>query len=294
MKFLWIFSVFCLVSSSAFSQEYESIEIKGNACEKSIEGESPSSTRIRAIDKAVFLSIKNLDILSEDKKKLNDHDLNVMIYRLVDDYVEDLSSKVVKSDENKTCVETLGYIQLSNINNVRQEALKTPEIHDDNLLVQIVEDVSKEVTLNPKDAENLALLYVSDLEYYNGSKSKKYADFLKEEIKENPYYYITDEKDLADYIMTPKLLKAKVDSLDATHKRLHMVLSLDVDGLEENVVNIFQNRFILFSNEDSEQSIASRLIKKLIIQASKSAVRQIERKEQIKLERRSLGRQLTE
>ena len=68
----------------AYAQAPESVEpaleIYGNACEKVISGESKSSTRVRATDKAVFLGVKRLDSLSRAKQILNEHDQNVMIY----------------------------------------------------------------------------------------------------------------------------------------------------------------------------------------------------------------------
>lgn len=292
--FLLLFSFIVFPYSHLSANEQEIFEVRAKTCEKSLEGESPSSTRVRAVDKAVFLSIKNLDILRNDKKNLNDHDLNVMIYRLVDDYIEDLSVKTIKSEEDKVCVETFGYISAQNIEKVRAEFQNTQQQNDDELVAQIAEDVKKEITLNPKNAENLALVYVADLTYYNGATSKKHAAFLKKNIDQNPYYYITDKKDLADYVIQPKVLKAKTDLLDSTHKRLHMVLNLEISGLEDETVNVVQNRFVLFSTEENDQNVATRLLKKLLIQAGKDAVRKIEKKEQAGLEQNLLGRNLSE
>ena len=140
--------------------------------------------------------------------------------------------------------------------------------------------------------ENLALVYVKDLQYFNGATSQKYAAHLKEKIDNNPYYYLTGDEELADYVILPKVLKAKVDALDASHKRLQMVVVLDIKGLEDGVVSVTQNRFLLFSEEENEQDIANRLIKKLLEAAGSEAVRKIEINEQAKLEKNTLGRTL--
>ena len=79
------------------------------------------------------------------------------------------------------------------------------------------------------------------------------------------------------------MLKAKVDALDASNKRLHMALVLEVTGLETEIVSEYQNRFVLFGAEESEQKIASRLIGKLMEQAGDGLVRKIEHKEQQKI-----------
>lgn len=295
MRFLTYLFIFAI--SPVFlvkAEEAESLKIRANACEKSISDESSSSTRIRAVDKAVFLGLKNLSAFDEDKQKMDDYDLNVMIYRLLDEYVEDLSSKVTKSEADKVCVEIEGYINPKKIELVREE-FKRNSINrskNDEDVFAIANEVSEEIKVAPKKVEDLALVYVDELEYYNGSKSKKYASFLKEKIENNSYYYLTEEKELADYVIAPKILKAKIDTLDANHKRLQMVLVLDVSGLGDEVVNIPQNRFLLFSSEENEQEIASRLIKKLLDAAGKEAMRQIEIKETAKLEQNVLGRTL--
>lgn len=274
--------------------EVESLEISANTCEKALEGESPSSVRIRAVDKAVFLALKNLEELEPDRQRLSDYDFNAMVYQLVDDYVEDLSSTVTKSETGKICVDIKGYINPNNIEIVRGQFQNLADEQDQASVAQIADEVNQSLTIKPRDAQNLALVYINDLAYENGTTSHKYALFLKEKIKNNPYYYLTEEKDLADYVITPRFLKGKVDALDATHKRLQMVVVLDVDGLENDTQSIAQNRFLLFGAEENEQDIAKRLLKKLLEAAGQETVRHIERKEQLKLEQNMLGRKISD
>lgn len=278
----------------ALADEVESFEIRGNACEKIINDESLAGARNRAIDKAVFLGLKATPELEEDKKLLNDHDLNVMIYRLVDDYIQDLTSKVVKSDEEKVCVEVSGFISPKSIESVREEFIPNRQYRDFNKEddTQIIQDLQKGLTLKPQNIENLALVYVEPLLYFNGKKSIKYAEFLKEKIKENPYYFLTEKKDLADYVITPKLLKAKVDLLDTTHKRIQMVVALEISGLAEDIVVVSQNRFLLYFAQENQNEITERLLKKLLEAAGADATRKIETTEQKKLEQSTLGHSL--
>ncbi|HCU59034.1 MAG TPA: hypothetical protein DIC64_03540 [Alphaproteobacteria bacterium] len=292
MRFLLTVLSICFAYAASAQDEVESLEIQANACEKMLEGESPSSARIRAVDKAVFLGLKSLPELKEDKKLLNDHDLNVMIYRLVDDFVEDLNSKVTKSDDERVCVQISGYINPKNIELVRKEfASKYDETNfvSEDEVAEIVSSVDADLTLKPKKIENVALLYVAPLEYYNGASSVKHASFLKDKMDNNPYYYLTEDKDLADYVVLPKLLKAKVDALDDAHKRLQMVVAVEISGLEDNPSVVSQNRFLLFSKGDNEQEIAAKLLKKLLEACAMEAMRKIEIKEQQKLEQNAIG-----
>jgi len=286
---LWFSPVF-----NAFAEEVESFEIRANACEKLIDDESVAGARNRAIDKAVFLALKTSPQLQEDKNLLNDHDLNVMIYRLVDDYVQDLTSKVTKSEEDKVCVEISGFINPQSIELVREEFKPNRQYRDYNPddVAQVAKDLEQNFTLKPQNLENLALVYVEPLVYFNGKSSVKHAAFLKDKIKDNPYYFLTEKKDLADYVITPKLLKAKVDSLDASHKRIQMVVTLEISGLKDDIVIVSQNRFLLYFAQDNQNDITTRLLQKLLEAAGADAVRKIEMAEQQKLEQRAVGHTL--
>lgn len=275
----------------------QELEIYGNACETVIRGESKSSTRVRATDKAVFLGVKRQDSLSHAKQILNEHDLNVMIYRLVDEYVEDLKVATIEENDAKVCVEVKGWLSFGAISEVEKEFITdsspvneaTPEA-----VVEVAREVKENIFLAPQNPESLALLHIKTLEYYNGGKSDKYTQILKEQFADNPYFYLTDDAEIADYVITPKVLKAKVDKLDAGHKRLQMVVVLEINGLKEEAVNEYQNRFVLFGAEENEQETASRLLEKLLSNAGEGVLRKIEHQEQVRQETVELGRPLSE
>lgn len=285
------------MSAHAQNTKTQALPIYGNACEKVIEGESKASTRVRAADKAVFLGVKKLPELARAKSILNEHDVNVLVYRLVDEYIEDLSSSTAPSDSDKVCVEINGYLSPTAIEKVQAEFIEreqpikeaTPEE-----VAEVVAEVKNEVDIKPANPESLALLHIEPLEYYNGAKSNKYSKMLQEQFANNQYFYLTEDTEIADYVITPKVLKAKVDNLDAAHKRLQMVVSLEVTGLKTEAVNEYQNRFVLFGAEEDEQQTAARLLNKLIETAGANVLRKIEHNEQLRQEKQALGRPLSE
>ncbi|MBO4294163.1 MAG: hypothetical protein J5896_01800 [Alphaproteobacteria bacterium] len=293
-----LLALICLILSLSpyitFAQETESIEIRANACEKMISGESLSGARNRAVDKAVFLGLKNVPDLARDQALFNDHDFTVMIYRLVDDFVEDLTSKVTKSDENKVCVDIVGYINPSNIESVKNEFKKTAKSRqtDGTNINQIVQSVDADLKLKPQNMEDLALVYIEPFVYFNGKTSLKYTAYLTEKLQNNAYYFLTEKKDLADYIITPKLLKAKPETLDADHKRIQMVVAFEISGLQDDVITVLQNRFLLYGANENQNDIVSRLLEKLIDAASLETSNKIERNEQKKLEEKAFGHTL--
>lgn len=299
MKLLLAFLLMAGMAKPVHAQtaETQALSIYGNACEKVIEGESKASTRVRAADKAVFLGVKKLPELARVKSILNEHDVNVLVYRLVDEYIEDLSSSTVSSDAGKVCVEINGYLPPEAIEKVQTEFIKAekplkeaaPEV-----VAEVASEVKREVDIKPVNPESLALVYIGPLEYYNGAKSNKYSKMLQEQFAGNQYFYLTEDAEIADYVITPKVLKAKVDNLDAAHKRLQMVVSLEITGLKSETVNEYQNRFVLFGAEENEQQTAARLLNKLIETAGANVLRKIEHNEQLHQEKQALGRAISE
>lgn len=299
MKLLLAFLLMAGMAKPVYAQtaEMQALSIYGNACEKVIEGESKASTRVRAADKAVFLGVKKLPELARVKSILNEHDVNVLVYRLVDEYIEDLSSSTVSSDAGKVCVEINGYLPPEAIEKVQAEFIKAekplkeaaPEV-----VAEVASEVKREVDIKPVNPESLALVYIGPLEYYNGAKSNKYSKMLQEQFAGNQYFYLTEDAEIADYVITPKVLKAKVDNLDAAHKRLQMVVSLEITGLKNETVNEYQNRFVLFGAEENEQQTAARLLNKLIETAGANVLRKIEHNEQLHQEKQALGRAISE
>lgn len=299
MKLLLAFLLMAGMAKPVHAQtaETQALSIYGNACEKVIEGESKASTRVRAADKAVFLGVKKLPELARVKSILNEHDVNVLVYRLVDEYIEDLSSSTVSSDAGKVCVEINGYLPPEAIEKVQAEFIKAekplkeaaPEV-----VAEVASEVKRELDIKPVNPESLALVYIGPLEYYNGAKSNKYSKMLQEQFAGNQYFYLTEDAEIADYVITPKVLKAKVDNLDAAHKRLQMVVSLEITGLKNETVNEYQNRFVLFGAEENEQQTAARLLNKLIETAGANVLRKIEHNEQLHQEKQALGRAISE
>lgn len=299
MKLLLAFLLMVGMAKPVHAQtaETQALSIYGNACEKVIEGESKASTRVRAADKAVFLGVKKLPELARVKSILNEHDVNVLVYRLVDEYIEDLSSSTVSSDAGKVCVEINGYLPPEAIEKVQTEFIKAekplkeaaPEV-----VAEVASEVKRELDIKPVNPESLALVYIGPLEYYNGAKSNKYSKMLQEQFAGNQYFYLTEDAEIADYVITPKVLKAKVDNLDAAHKRLQMVVSLEITGLKNETVNEYQNRFVLFGAEENEQQTAARLLNKLIETAGANVLRKIEHNEQLHQEKQALGRAISE
>lgn len=93
----------------------ELISLFGESCETVKADEAKSSVRVRATDKASFKAVEVIPELSEIRSSFPSHDFNVLVYSIVDNYIEDLSAKTSKQTDDEICVEVTGYLNGENI-----------------------------------------------------------------------------------------------------------------------------------------------------------------------------------
>lgn len=293
--------------------------IYGEACEKIKDGELKSSVRMRATDKASFSAVKNLSDLSSFQAKNSEHDFNVLVYAVVDNFIEDLAVRTVRQDNSEICVEITGYVQKANVwaaiedmartpaaKTTQEEGLEEDEKGDlegieftqqespaiaearNNPPQELVPDSVAEVSQVSQTAEAPApeviekdsqrrLIYIAPTEFYNNTTSTAHAGILKKIFDKNDYFYLTDKKELADYIVTSKLLRAKVDPINSNTNRLQMVAMVAAAYSDDSFSTTeHQNRFILFSSEEDEQQVAGKLMQKLFEKAGEKVLDKVE------------------
>ncbi len=93
----------------------ETISLFATACEPIKAGEAKSSVRVRATDKASFKAVENIPELSDYRNSFSGHDFNVLVYYIVDNFMEDLTVRTTEQTEDKLCVEVNGYLNSENI-----------------------------------------------------------------------------------------------------------------------------------------------------------------------------------
>ncbi len=304
---LILFSSFLFIQPAIAADDDASvISLFGKACEIIKAGEAKSSVRVRATDKASFKSVENIAELSTYRDKLSAHDFNVLVYGIVDNYIEDLSVKTTKQGSDEICVETTGFLHSDNIlkaidDNYQKFSVKqlptetneTPaypqalDIEDEATLLPAVTDfppapVLPEPSLSEETEEQsvaetqsnehvgdgLSKVFIEKTKFFNGMTTNAYFDDLKNIVLQKQGITITTDKNAADYILKPEVLRAKVDPINNQTNRLQMVIALELyNTRKETSVTEHQNRFILFESKEDEQNVASSLMKKLFIQA---------------------------
>lgn len=307
-------------SVDASSLDDSAAAIYGQACEKMKQGELRSSVRMRATDKASFSAVKTLNGLKDFHPQASEHDFNVLIYNIVDNYVEDLAVRTIKQNQEEICVEVTGFVLKKNIVQAIEDAISENEetqTAEEEMPYQTAErsepeeefskisaaakvsepegkivyapeqqPTSSNNDLNEKAdadtnsdeaADTKELVYIAPTEFFNNTSSKAHAQVLRDIFGKNTLFYLTDKKELADYVVSSKVLRAKVDPINNTTNRLQMVVSVGAEFVDKGSSSIeHQNRFILFSADDDEQQVAGKLMNKLLGKAGETILNKIE------------------
>ena len=289
-----ICSLLCLATATILSFETKAAEdgkllpIYGNACEKIKKDEPRSSTRVRVTDMACYAAAENIPEIQSLKGKLNDHDFSILVYNIVDNYLEALSFKTLVEDGREMCVEVKGGISSENLQKAWEYAeseLKSATDEEQKEIaatdIQSVKETIQATNLVVPDSKNefaAAKIYFLPTHFYNGTKSNNLANVLKEFFYSQPNIKIAEQESDADYTIHSEVLRARIDQINEEKNRLQMVVSLelkDKDG--KTIITEHQNRFVLFAIEDNEQEIAFRLLKKLFKNAAQLLYKRIER-----------------
>ena len=280
----------------------ETISVYAKACEPLRPGEARSGVRVRATDKAGFKSVENISALSDIRSQTAPHDFNVLVYNLVDNYLEDMAVRTLEQSSEQICVEVTGYLSPANIDKAYQSLLEKQkqqaeenrsETTDEDFQALEIEsdDLPEAVTaLPPKPqpkirdeiayetaadspaapaaetaADNKTAVFVERTKFYNGSETGGFFDNIKKALGENPGIKATTSKTGADYVLNTKVLRARVDPINQKTNRLQMVVQLELIETETGTaITEHQNRFILFESSEDEQKVASGLMQKLL------------------------------
>lgn len=379
------------------------VKIKGEACEKFVAGQSRSSIRVRVTDKASYNAVSQIANLADVRSNMLEHDFNVIVYNLVDNYVRDLMVRTTSQDDKELCVKVTGAIPVADIDkvvanyspntpapeydikeaagleeevltaedelepepqpepqsevlysgpeelaqeqNLKQEQQvvseeKAPaeivyggeedmsadaEVYSDEIgawqtesdilstndVNLEVEDETSEQKTNETSASDSAVaespavkstpdealstaptiptpmieytanVYVGPVEFNNNTHSSKPSQVLKDMFADTDGYRLVDNPQAAMYAFYPKVLKAKVDSLNSQTKRIQMVVSLQLQVKDSNIsFSEHQNRFVLFESGEKEQDIAQKLLHKLLRKAGRKLFDKVEQAEE--------------
>ncbi len=360
------------------------VKVSGSACEIFNNGQSKSSVRVRVTDKASYNAVSQIPSLAELRSQMLEHDYNVIVYNLVDNYVQNMSVRTTSQDNNELCVEVTGAIPAADIVTVianyspanpapeydfkkangiiteKAEPFKENKPSEAEVMyngpkefdkiaepskaeiayqpeqepqpqVQAVEEkkvlpeaekiaapavyVPEENDVIPTDSSVInqeptpieldkpkiepepepepvieepakALIYIAPVEFNNNTHTSKPLGVLKEFFANEDLYTLLDNPDGADYTISSKVLKAKIDSVNQKTRRMQMVVSVElkINGADGSISD-HQNRFVLFDSSENEQEVAMNLLKKLLQKSGEKLIARVEQNESKRADR---------
>ena len=143
----FFFGLFLFNISTVHAESgYENILVFADMCEKISQekDDSLSKARLRASDKAVVAAVSSLPVLELPRKEFDEYDFNVLVYKLVDNHVEDLNVKTVSQTPDKVCIEIKGFITGDNIITA---VMETKRMSDERALSRVKENLGGKTSI---------------------------------------------------------------------------------------------------------------------------------------------------
>ncbi len=281
--------------------------IYATLCENIRPEESKSATRARASDMACYKALENISALSNIKEKYDDHDFKVLIYSLIDNYLEDLTVRTISQDQSQICIELTGYLNKDNIETAIQEIARDhEEKYPEELMIEkealtqpspnnmppkpdikisskiamehIFDETPNEVKKKQiNTATDIPNIFIERTNFFNNTSTNAFYGDMAQIISTETTANLTSSLSDATYIIRSRILRAKVEPLNKKTNRMQMVVAVELENVKQKTtIKEHQNRFILFETDENEQSVATNLLKKLLRKAMQLVVSKLQ------------------
>lgn len=295
-------ALFCL-SDRVFAAKADAVlqTIEADACDDRQTGFDTKTMEYRAVDKASLTAVKSSGAIQKYDSSLTPDVLDIVAYRLIDEYLANIKHEITHEELNRVCVHVTADLEISpaEMNALIKEhkkdaasAVMSAETEAPSA-AEIAEEIKQKTTFKPQSLSEKKLLYVKNMKFWDNTDTNHYTDLLKEQFSHSDYYYVTDDENLADFVVTPILKKAEVDKVGENNRKMQMVIELRTAATHDGEfapVNQEQNHFILFAAEKNEQDIADSLIQKLLTRAARDADGKINKFLQKSLEEKEISK----
>ena len=133
-----------------------------------------------------------------------------------------------------------------------------------------------------KQEQIIPLIFIKDLEYYNHTKTTAFTKSITDKLSLEPKVIITDDEATADYYIVPQLLQSKRAPLNQDSSRYSMAVQVELWSKGGILIDsVTQNRYIVIENDENTQTIAKKLLLKLLDEALTELLYRIKEKQSI-------------
>lgn len=276
-----------------------SLTVEASACDEKQQGFDAKTMEYRAVDKASLIAVKSSGIIQKNGTNLLPSVVDIIAYRLIDEYLQNVEHKITVSEPNRVCVNVTGNLEINTdelkaLIKEHNEAAEPARINPEaevKMAEEVAEEVKNATAFKPKNLNEKKLLYIKNMSFLDGTDTNHYTDMLKEQFSHSDYFFVTDNIDLADFVVVPALKKAVVDKIDNTNHKMQMVVELQVLSPHYNdflPIQHEQTHFILFAADKDEQQVADSLMQKLLTRSAVDANEKINKYLQNELEKNEL------
>lgn len=266
--------------------------VTADACDERQPTDDKQTAENRAVDKASMFAVKLSGIVQKLHPELSASALDIISYRIIDEYLLNAQHRVTIADETHVCVNLEATVEI-----MPQDIHKLVEEYKNSDATEIqtseiADQINVSTSFKANTLQDKKLIYINPMSMWNGEDTNHYKDLLNGLLSHSDYFYITDNKDTADYIITPSLSRAEVNKIDKDHHKMQMLVELTAESNHDNnfePINIKQNHFILFPANKNEQEVADTLIRKLLSRATSEISNRIDKYLSFKIEKDSRG-----
>ena len=300
-KFLYATALALCLQNSAYAQDNEVISqaVEADACDDRQQDFDKQTMEYRAVDKASLTAVKSAGVIQKYGSDLTPAVIDIIAYRLIDEYLANVEHQVTLSEVNRVCVHVSANLEISadELKSLIEEHKKAAEparINPDaevKMAAEVAEEVKQKTAFKPQNLKEKKLVYIENMKFWDDTDTNHYTDFLKEQFSHSDYYFVTNDKNLADFVIEPELTKAEVDKIDDINHKMQMVVVLQTIAQHDadfKPLKQEQNHFVLFAADKDEQQMADNLIIKLLTRAAADANNKINKFLQDELEKNKI------
>lgn len=285
--------LFCLsfLSGRAYGNEIIAQGISADACDDRMVDDDEQTAENRAVDKAGLSAVKLSGIIQRHNPDLSANAIDTIAYRIIDEYMVNAGHSVKFSDNSRVCVKLVANVEMTSADLDKLiEEYKDSDAPAEQI-AEVVKQVEEDTTFKPQSLGETKLLYIGKMIFWNGSETDHYTDFLTGLFSNSEYFYVTEDKKIADFVVTPRLIRSEVDEIDHNNHKMQMTVELETSMQNDKSfapLNEQENHFILFAGDKDEQKIADELLRKLLAKAAKEMSRKIDKYSAAYLERKKI------
>ena len=276
---LFLSAVLLALSGEVRAEGIISQSISGDACDDRLTDDGEQTAENRAVDKAGLAAVKLSGIIQRNYPDLSANAIDTVAYRIIDEYMVNTAHAVKLSDADRVCVKFMADVEMSTADLEKLvDEYKDSEAPAEQI-AEVVKQVKENTSFKPQNLEDKKLLYIKKMVFWNGGETSHYDDLLTGLFSNSDYFYVTKDKSVADFVLTPRLNEAVVDEIDSRNHKMQITVELETlssMGATAPLVEK-QKHFILFASDKDEQKLADDLVRKLLTKASKEMSRKIDK-----------------